>query len=357
MTENYVNDQYKLLREEQRMNAAKFSAKCVVAVLLLSVWFVILTCTPSSKPSAPPGLGYHAMAYDAESGVIVLFGGQLRDYSMISTVSATWVYDCAISVWKRMDPSEKPPAAAGHAMAYDAESDRVVLFCGETWAYDYNSNTWEKSNPGRAPVAAFGYSMVYDAESDRIVLFGVPSTDTWVYDLNSDTWTAMKPAISPPRRQFQSMAYDAESDRVVLFGGGAYGGGTLSASQDYADVLDDTWAYDYNTNSWKELKPATRPEKRVFHAMTYDSAIDRVVLFGGWSYDSGIQIDNKLWVYDLNGNSWETIEVKEKLTPVRKHTMAYVAKENSIVIYGGISGPPQKGGEPPFTKDLWTIRL
>ena len=339
------------------MHTTRFGAAYVVAVFVLTACCLILACAPADKPAAPPGLGYLAMAYDTESGVIVLYGGQRRDYSMMSTVSTTWVYDCTTSVWKKMQPLGSPPAAAGHAMAYDAESDRVVLFCGETWAYDYNSNSWEKKNPERAPVAAFGYSVAYDIESDRIVLFGVPSCDTWVYDLNSDSWIAMKPAISPPRRQYQSLAYDAESDRVVLFGGGAYGGGTLSASQDYAAVLDDTWTYDYNTNFWEEYKPTTRPEQRVYHTMTYDSAIDRVVLFGGWSYDSGIPIDNKVWVYDLNKNSWETIQVEEKLTPVRKHAMAYDAEANLIVIYGGISGPPQKGGEPSFMKNLQAFRL
>jgi len=49
----------------------------------------------------------------------------------------------------------RPSARAGHDMAYDAESDRVILFGGETepgsnilngetWAYNLKSNTWEK---------------------------------------------------------------------------------------------------------------------------------------------------------------------------------------------------------------------
>jgi hypothetical protein len=41
---------------------------------------------------------------------------------------------------------------AAATMAYDSESDRVILFGGclgqtvwnETWAYDYNDNKWEK---------------------------------------------------------------------------------------------------------------------------------------------------------------------------------------------------------------------
>lgn len=91
--------------------------------------------------------------------------------------------------------------------------------------------------------------------------------------------------------------------------------------------------------------------------MTYDPAGDRVVLFGGWSYDSRVPLDNKIWLYDFNTNSWRSIDVEENLVLKRKHTMAWDPEATSLIIYGGISGPPKTSGEPPFTKDLWVIRL
>ncbi len=55
------------------------------------------------------------------------------------------------SVWTELAPATSPPARSTHGMAYDGESDRIVLFGGwvggldtasmdDTWAYDFNAN-------------------------------------------------------------------------------------------------------------------------------------------------------------------------------------------------------------------------
>src|SRR6266571_5385007 len=151
-----------------------------------------------------------------------------------------------------------PPARYGHAMAYDSQSDRLVLFGGastsagvllllnDTWAYAFNTSTWTDMSAAIAPPARYGHAIAYDSESDRVILFGGYSSccggitlgDTWAYDFNTDTWTAMNPAVAPGPRESSAMAYDSRSDRVVLFGG--YGG------------YNDTWAYDFNTNTWTD---------------------------------------------------------------------------------------------------------
>ena len=53
-------------------------------------------------------------------------------FAMTSQVSATWVYDCAAGGWKRMDPSQKPPRASGHAMVYDSGANAIVIYGGIT---------------------------------------------------------------------------------------------------------------------------------------------------------------------------------------------------------------------------------
>jgi N-acetylneuraminic acid mutarotase len=90
----------------------------------------------------------------------------------------------------------------------------------DTWAYDYNTNTWKEMAKG--PPKHLGARLAYDSESGRIILFGGSDiatwryiNDTWSYDFNTDTWTEMKPATSPPGRNYQAMIYDAKSDRVL----------------------------------------------------------------------------------------------------------------------------------------------
>ena len=68
-------------------------------------------------------------------------------------------------------------------------------------------------------------------------------------------------------RNSHAMAYDAARGRVVLFSG-------LSAQR-----LADTWEWD--GGRWSQMKPATSPPFRSGHAMAYDPVRRRVVLFGG----------------------------------------------------------------------------
>lgn len=53
---------------------------------------------------------------------------------------------------------------------------------------------------------------------------------------------------------------DAESDRLILFAGGSpwfmYG---------------DTWAYDYDTDTWEEMSPDNSPSPRAMYATAYDA--------------------------------------------------------------------------------------
>ncbi len=70
-----------------------------------------------------------------------------------------------------------------------------------------------------------------------------------------------------------ALAYDVARQRVVLFGGGGNTG-----------VLSDTWEWD--GSNWTQRAPTNSPSSRVYHAMAYDAARQRVVLFGGYAANS-----------------------------------------------------------------------
>ncbi len=167
--------------------------------------------------------------------------------------------------------------------------------------------------PPTQPLKLATHNLAYDAESDRVVLFGgdaegVPSDETWAYDLNANTWTNMEPAARPSRRHSHALAYDAESDRVVLFGGhlpSVYFGASVHS--------DQTWAYDFNTNTWTNMEPPTQPLKLAAHNLTYDAESDRVVLFGGDA--PGLNSDDQTWAYDLNANTWTDLSPAELGNP------------------------------------------
>jgi N-acetylneuraminic acid mutarotase len=310
----------------------------------------------------PSTRAYVSMAYDKESDRVILFGGQTGDYRDPASYNGeTWAYNVAANKWTEMKPASGPTRRCCAELAYDAESDRVLLFGGgdqtawgldDSWAYDYNTNTWTEMAKG--PAKHLGARLAYDAESDRIILFGGYAmsgflyNDTWAYDFNSNTWTEMKPSTSPPGRNYQAIAYDAKSDRVITWGGTDRDGKLLAPSvwsydfdkntwqemktgdgphpqgADYAAMVydakadrtilfggvyqgDETWAYDYNTNTWMEMKPSTVPGELSRHAMVYSTAADRVILFGGQVGSTNFKYTGETWTYDLNTNTWTNV--------------------------------------------------
>ena len=253
-----------------------------------------------------------ALAYDAQSDRVILFGGVMETETDVIHLDDTWAYDLEANTWTKMNPATKPSARIGHAMAYDSQSDRVILFGGftgsgpsgggpsdasnETWAYDFDTNTWTDMKPAVAPSAKLWPGMAYDSQSDRVVLFGgsvfsgeslITTSETWSYDLDTNTWTKMNSATKPPPRSYPVMAYDSQSDRVILFGG-------VAVTETEFRVFEDTWSYDVGTDSWTNLSAATGPSTGCCgDGMVYDSQSDRVILYL-WNGDG------QTWAFDYD---------------------------------------------------------
>jgi hypothetical protein len=208
----------------------------------------------------PTGILGAAATYDAQSDRIILFGG--LDVAGRSVSDQTWTYDLDGNAWTEMAPAGQPGAGNFHVMAYDGESDRIILFggadladraLGDTWAYDFETDIWTRMSPPTSPPARYYTAMAYDGAGDRMILFGGTDNsesatfdDTWSYDYNSDTWTQID-AVGPTVRGWHGMAYDAESKSVVAFGGGL----------DRVDVTDETWIFDPTTDTWRLHAPLT----------------------------------------------------------------------------------------------------
>jgi hypothetical protein len=116
--------------------------------------------------------------------------------------------------------------------------------------------------------------MAYDVARERTVLFGgwgpgsnyPPDTCEW----DGSNWTQETPAVRPPLRAGHAMAYDVARQRTVVFGGNP----PFSLSN-----LSDTWEWD--GSYWTQVTPSVSPPEHCMHAMAYDFARQRVVLFGG----------------------------------------------------------------------------
>jgi len=291
------------------------------------------TWTDKSPGDRPSPRDVHAMAYDSESDRIILFGGHADAGGVRGD---TWAYDFDANSWAQMTPGVAPSARSNPAMAYDSQSDRIVLFGGhndgtdldETWTYNFNTNTWTDMGPAVRPSARIVAAMAYDSQSDRVILFGGYAGprlgDTWAYDFNTNAWTNMGPASAPSPRSGASMAYDSQSDRIVLFGGHT---GAYSS---------ETWTYDYDINTWSNPAPTPAPPARAEGAVAYDSQSDRTLIFAGEVLGTA---DDDLWAYDVEGNSWA--EQSPATNPTARYgvlyAMAYDSQSDRTVLFGGRS--------------------
>ena len=293
--------------------------------VILGCLTVATTCpaqTPNwtqIKPSSSPSPRYsHAMAYDSARQRVVLFGGWTSRYIR----NDTWEWDGRN--WTLIKPTNSPSIRYSHAMAYDSARRRTVLFGGsgrsghlaDTWEWD--GKNWALSKPANSPSGRRWHAMAYDAARKRVVLFsgwgnGCACNDTWEWD--GKNWTLIMLASSPAPRTGHAMVYDAARQRTVLFGG--YG-------------LADTWEWD--GKNWTQGKPLSSPPARWQHAMAYDSARRRTVLFGGRGRGGSPELGDT-WEWD--GKNWTLMNSVLSPAPRASHAMAYDAARQRTVLFGG----------------------
>jgi len=141
---------------------------------------------------------------------------------------------------------------------------------------------WEE----QPPLHRTAHTAVYDALRDRMILVGGvienyagdpaydgSTSDVWILDLaNPSQWARLDVAgTTPPRRSDPALVYDTARDRLILFGG-------------KGDAVDDeVWMLSLaGTPTWiQQATSGGSPGIRSAAGAAYDPVRDRLVLFGG----------------------------------------------------------------------------
>jgi hypothetical protein len=215
--------------------------------------------------------------------------------------------------------------------AFDPDSRRAFFYIrGSTLVYDTAARTWKDLAPLNHPEKALGgkllwSSMCYLGHLRKVLLFGGGNIHTergdpgtWLYDPVANTWEQLPVARQPPQRANAPMAYDPVARKAVIFGG-----------DQLNQLINDTWTFDGRT--WEEKKPAIAPAPRAGHALLWLAKAKKVLLLGGYGYDSGwgyypAMYRNRpmeAWTYDAAADRWDLLAAWEKdapdtcLTPLR----------------------------------------
>lgn len=306
--------------------------------LALPPWASSPTWTQRTLPRNLDGRLAAVMVYDAERRAPVMLGGE------VDRVALSDAWELSAGGWRAVGPAPRN----GHAVAWDAARGRLVLFGGEggqptyaagtpteafsdTWEHDGAS--WSRVDAGPGPSARRDHAMVYDAARRKVVLFGgmldktfgttgahVLYGDTW--ELDGRTWTRVRAgggSADPPARNKHAMTYDTARRRVLLYGGSAGAMSTISFS--------DTWQWD--GAAWTQLA-AVRPAES--HALAYDAGRDRVVRAGGASGSF-----TEVQTYEFDGLNWlpVTLPPQSRLPERMNAAMAFDPGRGRMVLFGG----------------------
>ena len=338
---------------------------------LLTVIATVLVLIPSatampidSKPDArPPARGYSRMIYEPVTGLVFMFGGFSTLGPWNADLHDVWVYEPNSQRWLLRWKSDAYFSPFNYdSLAYNSRAGKVIFFQPfapgpapdytgvETWAYDLVRNKWTNLQPGVQPSMRWGSRMAYDARSDRIILFGgtdyntnVTLADTWAYDCKTNTWTELHPAGGITPHHFFDMVYDSAADRIILFGGSRLIDGVWTTQ-------NDTWAFDYDTNTWTERQPIASPSPRAYHSMAYDARTDQIIIFGGilsdeaWPNEPTI---NETWAYNYQRNTWT--QLRSSTAPGERAWQTMIGTRDGMVMFGG--GPNRLN----YTAETWTF--
>ncbi len=271
-------------------------------------------------------LSYSIMAYDANRGRTVLFGGFSVAPGTGTDLGDTWEWDG--TNWQQMNPVHSPSARRFTALAFDANRNRVVLFGGkdftgvdqnDTWEWD--GNDWTQIFPNNSPAPRWIHTMTYDWARQRTVLFGGRggAADTWEWD--GVDWVQRFPANNPPHIESHAMAYDINRQVVVMYGGDLGG----------RSYIDETWEWD-GTN-WVQRLPAHDPGQRRAMSMAYSLARGTVMMFAG--EDPSFASLTDTWEWD--GTDWRLLHEVSGPEARRYHGVVYDLLRDRLVTFGGNS--------------------
>ena len=154
----------------------------------------------------------------------------------------------------------------------------------------------DKKGRRTGPPATILAEMAYDSARQRSVFYYSQGTQneaasTWEWD--GESWRRFA-GVSPPSRADAAITYDGNRRRVVLYGGTSFFWETGTT------YLTDTWEFD--GTAWTQAASAG-PSARSHHAMAFDPATNRVVLFGGqYQMSSRTTLLGDTWEWD--GQTW-----------------------------------------------------
>lgn len=178
-----------------------------------------------------------------------------------------------------------------------------------------------------------------------MLIFGgdgpVTLNDTWALTLGPEpAWTEIvTDGLLPSPRSWHSAVFDSARDRMVVFGGFRFPGPST----------DEAWALSFGPGEpeWLPIAAEGSPGGHFNHTAIYDPSGDRMVIFAGCCYR------NDPWMLTFRERpSWSLVQTTGALpTPRYQHSAVYDPIGDRMVVFGG------SATASPRLNDTWVLSL
>lgn len=250
-----------------------------------SDWTLLQPQDPAILPQARMN---HAMAFDEQRGVLVVFGGESKNGHQADT----WEWDG--STWTQRfseTPERTPCSRIIPVFYYDPDLGKVVLvggyggktetqaanFLHDTWTWD--GRTWTEITGEIVSPPITGAAGAYDASVKNALLMNYDGMHEWA----QDHWTRMVTDDAPPAREDSRMTV-LPSTGIALFGG----------NKDEIGPFNDLWIH--TSAGWQNPSPALKPSARLAHVLFYDPVRSALIVYGGYDQETTL---GDMWEYPL----------------------------------------------------------
>jgi hypothetical protein len=288
------------------------------------------TTPPVVTGQGPLGRSGPAVAFDQARGELVVFGGAVESPEGVAGPATAETWTWAGGGWTLQHPATAPSPRRDSQIAYDAERGQVVLFGGraqlgyssqvpgvsDTWTWDGRSWTEHRVD---GPVFDPQSVMEYDPKSRLVLLFRIRLQETWSWD--GQRWSRPQ-SSNQPNFISATMAWDGH--RTLLLGRVAVAGGLEAGGSE----VRQTWAWDAN-RGWTKLSPASQPPEGVGPA-AYDPERRRLVALA----QPGRSDVTETWLWD--GAKWSRQPAAHQPPPLAlaSATAVYDAGSKLVLAYG-----------------------
>lgn len=274
-----------------------------------------------------------------------------------------------------------PTARAETAYAVDPESGRIFMFYGDQGAaqrcnfvqeftengyfFDLTRQQWATLSPtGTVPPTRARASGIWDAERKQFVMFGgryrprsgIPYTllnDTWAYKPETNTWSEV-PVVGAKPKERVSFAHAQDGNNLIVFGG------NVGTSAINTTCWNDAFKLDMATGTWTEIGTlGDKPPGLCFPTGTFDKANRKFYVFGGQTSGDVVfaPIQDVMFVLDLATDTWSEVP-KVAIWPKARIVsgFGYDEAQEQLVLFGGhdaASGATDLG----VVNDVWTFDL